>query len=1274
MRKTLTLLSILGILFAFSPPPSYAQSIDVAAFSKDGELWTVDNSVSTFNATATTTLANLKVWANGSQSTAVNASNENQTANLLLTINATDIWTNGAQSNTVVLKSAGGGVSYRAGISSKIWANGAGSSAIWSESGGGSLSVSAADGETMEIWTSQPGVNTIRTDSPDVELRNLKARASGNRAGALWVETATPSPISVAIHNSQLGAGKPVFSRWLNTVHITSAGDSENINIEINGSKIWTDGTNSSAIAANPGTGSVAVDVKGSEIWANQSASSAIFATSANSDSGTNAVVVKVQSSRVWSGQNAGRDSNVIRAQTTGAGKIYVEIRDSTVFEDSRLSFQARSAAVMMNSTGQGGIGFVASGSNIWSGGINSKTIRAESAGAIRQDTTLTIANGSNVWANGTEGSAIFVNSHRFIGITISGSNVWSVGEGRAAAESNSHHSAGSWTGARAEWVVANGSKVWANGAGTGAIYMNSQRAPGSGIIISGGSEVWTEGDSAYSIYGNASERNQYIEVHSHSRVWANGAGSTAIYANSADGGIDDFARVIVNGSSRVFTTDEMSNAIAVDTEAFANIVVHDGSRVWTNGAKSNAIFIGFGIGDSHMRVSGRSQVYTTGADSNAIAITDGFAGARSYVYVDGGSRVFSNGARSAAININAYNRDAIANISGGAGVYATGVDSAAIMLAERARSSGGGKMELYISGGANVSADGQNSTAVFLRSGRAAYYKTIMKVFEDGLVCSGVIDAGRNCLITGAAGAAAVRIRDDGNADDDPADYHSILENAGTIVGDVKLSDYHDRITNKDTGVITMAGSFDTGTGEDTFRNDGIINGTGIPINFGGGDDYFINNGTMVIGGEGFAGLEKITFGENSLLLITADPVEMVGRSLINVEDEIAEADIEGFSARFANPERLSGEFLLFREEILVDSEDERQAIFNIVSDGLERNASARMDEIGNIFITLSNLRPYDYLRNYDAMIQSAYYADNAFSEKLRGGCYGGGDETETQDLRGGCLWAAADGRFTRHTATSEYSEDAHVFTGGFTVPAGKSIVSVAAGYETSDFDAGADTSAGGERFMAGISVASEFWSGIITDVRTQFARATWESAALRGESLIRGDNGKHGAETDVATWSAAVGGEMPIFPGGVFMVVPRVEAGVTKVSADGFRETALEDSALTVGGAGKTYLVISPSVTAYVPAGETVNIWMSLGADAHITDPETQWSARTSGGDLFKVTGSLERIMVNYGAGAEFVLPYKGFNVRIDYDGGVTPGLDTLTQVFSARVGLAF
>ncbi|MGI9558823.1 MAG: hypothetical protein ACR2NQ_04025, partial [Thermodesulfobacteriota bacterium] len=102
-------------------------------------------------------------------------------------------------------------------------------------------------------------------------------------------------------------------------------------------------------------------------------------------------------------------------------------------------------------------------------------------------------------------------------------------------------------------------------------------------------------------------------------------------------------------------------------------------------------------------------------------------------------------------------------------------------------------------------------------------------------------------------------------------------------------------------------------------------------------------------------------------------------------------------------------------------------------------------------------------------------------------------------------------------------------------------------------------------------------------------------------------------------------------------------------------------------------TYLRVTPSVTAYAPAGESVNMWMTAGADAHLTDPKTDLKAAFSPDDPVNTKGGFERINIRYSAGAE-INPVKGVSIRVAYSGGVSTTFDTLTQTFTARFGVAF
>ncbi|MGI9559151.1 MAG: hypothetical protein ACR2NQ_05785, partial [Thermodesulfobacteriota bacterium] len=570
------------------------------------------------------------------------------------------------------------------------------------------------------------------------------------------------------------------------------------------------------------------------------------------------------------------------------------------------------------------------------------------------------------------------------------------------------------------------------------------------------GVEIWAEGASSKAVHSTGN-----LTV-SDAKIWANHLGGDAVVANTVD----------VSGGM-IWASELFGDAVNAQT---VNV---SGGMIWTNGETSYAVLA------QTVNVSG-GMIWTEKTNHFSHPAVNAQT-----VNVSGGM-IWTNGANSfAAPAVNAQT----VNMSGGM-IWASNGDRSNTVVADTVNMSGG---MIWTNGG---------RAAVALRSedGQAE-----LKVGGSAIVCGGVLSG---TICTASDYGYAVRVNN-------PTATHGTTittEGTGNITGRISLSDNSDVFYNngsftghgntgagddtvENKGTFTLTGDFEMGEGDDTFENkdsgmvtygnhsiiaeiaptpptsasstpsasgdsrfrlssaDPAPEDTTATINFGDGDDHFINNGTIIIQDTGgFNGLEKITFGENSTVMVTADSAEMTtDKPLIELEGEITAEDVKDLNIKLANPEKHSDEFSLFSETALPDSETERQTVLSMISGGLGEGSRAGVDSNGNIFVVLANSVHFNYLRNYDAMIQSAYHSDSAFSEKLRGSCYGG--EAETQALSGGCLWADAGSRHTRHDTKVKYGEDAYVFAGGFSIPAGQSAVSIGAGYETSDFNAGTDT-----------------------------------------------------------------------------------------------------------------------------------------------------------------------------------------------------------------------
>ncbi len=459
----------------------------------------------------------------------------------------------------------------------------------------------------------------------------------------------------------------------------------------------------------------------------------------------------------------------------------------------------------------------------------------------------------------------------------------------------------------------------------------------------------------------------------------------------------------------------------------------------------------------------------------------------------------------------------------------------------------------------------------------------------------------------------------------------------------------------------------------------------THASIDFGeGGNDRFISNGTTVIeGADGFTGLESIKFGEGATLVVSASSGEMADKPLIDIEGTITAEDLpEDFNIRL-------GAGLNHGEYVIFASED------------LPENPAEIYERLGadeNGFVTLAANNELN-LQVYDALIQSAYYSDRYFGSHLRKGCGGGASVDGEGVVSGGCVWALSGGRFTRHSPDFEFDETAYSFVGGVSMPFAGIATSLGFGYEASSFDVTEENSGGVadadfERFMFGLFASKTIFEKVQIDGRFEFAQGDWSSSRTDMKTIDVNTtptdpnddsrfDGRFGAKTDARTYGGAAGAEMS-FDYGEFTVIPRIETGITYIETEQFVESFLgqgtdttntgeEDNKLTVNQFDDILIYATPSVSALYSSNDTLTLSATLGVDAHILNPESDIKATIGDDEPVNTTGTLERINIKVGAGAE-ITPTESVTFTLNYDGGASAGFDTVTHAVTGRLNVAF
>ncbi|MGI9558542.1 MAG: hypothetical protein ACR2NQ_02585, partial [Thermodesulfobacteriota bacterium] len=314
------------------------------------------------------------------------------------------------------------------------------------------------------------------------------------------------------------------------------------------------------------------------------------------------------------------------------------------------------------------------------------------------------------------------------------------------------------------------------------------------------------------------------------------------------------------------------------------------------------------------------------------------------------------------------------------------------------------------------------------------------------------------------------------------------------------------------------------------------------------------------------FDGLDKFSFGENSTLVVSADPEEMADKPLIDIEGTITAEDVKGFNVEVEVPGTHITEYTIFEADDLPDGE-ERQEVVERLSAAAGERVSVETDGDGNLFVIATSHKDTS-LDVYDALIQSAYRSDRNFADKLARGCGISGaasDEIEGEFWTGGCVWATSGGRYTRHTSAIEYDEDVYSFTGGFSAPFSGVLVSIAGGYEISDIDASSETETAADtrglgkasgdatRFMGGI-FAEALVNEFVLDGNLRYGSTSWEATRTAGNS--------YSADVDATVFGGEIGASRP-FLMGEFAFFPRVAVGASQITADKFNEISLARNA---------------------------------------------------------------------------------------------------------------
>ncbi|MGI9558548.1 MAG: hypothetical protein ACR2NQ_02620 [Thermodesulfobacteriota bacterium] len=1203
-----------------------------------------------------------KVWINGAASSAVFATGT-------ATVNGAQVWT----------ESAGNGVDAQtARIFNKamIWANGGANAAITSFSG----SVFVDD---SSVWSDGGTADGIFTSIGTVEVYN-GSNVWTNRAltAAIVAERGT-----VTVSGSNVWAVNPASSR-------IDAIIGQTIGV-FNGSEVWANGSNPKAINAQTGSGQKII-ISDSTVW-----SQGLFGIT---------VVGKTASAFVNSSNVSARSTRdiaiwVLSADVTGSDvwstagtAIWVEGTNLNVSSSNvrthgiaRQAIRAPGASVNVIganvwATGDRGEAInarnvnITSGSNVLTNGIFSRVKPVYATGHVNVDASMVSTGGHSTSViaaasvNVTNGSTVRKNSYSSgDGTTISATGRVVVDDSRVQAR-----------GPRGVGIIAPTADIY-NGSTVSAESVAGGKAVRAGTVtISGGSTVWSHGRTSNTIEADTVSITGGGKVRSDAGASTNGIGSGAYGISSVAARTADIT-ITGDGTGEIWTHGTISRAAKV-ASVFAPIggtaTVRD-VKVWSNSAGADAIRVQTNL------VLSDVEVWTVSQEAATVNASTATGGDVSVTVANGADVTARGGAR-------AY------------GIYAE---------------SDGGEVAITLSGsGSRVSGSGVTSRGIYAKSDGGSLKLEI----GAGTIVNG------QWFAVNMTGTGAGEIQNDGEIDGDTfmGGSGDIFNNTGTFAGVVDMGGGADTFNNLGSSVLTLApgATVEMDTGADTFNNEGNLNIAGAgALDFGAGDDTFNNPGNLNVAGatgalvfgagadtfnnpgdlklDGAAGLINFGAGTDTLettgtLTVSADDtitgLERAlfrGQSILAVDFTPA-ADEEGVTVAGAatifslgaavSPDDLATsltimgtsnasaelDYTLYTTASL--SSGNRDSVLARVANIMAKvGGSARFNEDFDLLIRFSRLASPGgtggNLLPYDAFIQSAWHTDRAFASKLRARC--GSIEGEVEEMAGGgCAWATTGSRSVSHKRMLEYKEDVFTFSGGISIPFAIAGVTIAGGYETSNFDIGvrgADvkTKAEVERFMVGVGASRPVANLFIADVGIQVGRSDVESNRVQQEAA---------SSPRVRALSSTAGIERVSVVGGIY-ITPRLELGLAHVAMDSIRESGFDG--IAVEGENKLFIFTAPSIEFRYPAQQFVDVWAKAGSNILLN--KTHESLLKIKDDPTQVDGTLERSTHTYGGGMEFNFSSDGagaMSASFEYDGGMSSSFKTFVHSFTGRLNLAF
>ncbi|HEV7996892.1 MAG TPA: autotransporter domain-containing protein [Stellaceae bacterium] len=1175
--------------------------------------------------------------------------------------------------------------------------------------GGSGIGISAIGGTDASVISSG-GIsiggdgNAISAIS-DTGTANVKSSGSvslgGSGAAILAFSAGGDANVTSTGNMFVVGNGSTGIDAEGNLAGINSSG---NISLANSGTAISASGANGATVNS---LGGIAIGGSGDAIDASSAGGTANVTSTGSIFIGGNGTGISAQ------GDLAEVSSSGNISVANGTGISASGPNGATVNSSGIIAIGSNGSAIDASSTG--GAATVTSAGNIFIGG-NGTGIDAEgNLAQVNSSGTISLANGGTgisaaggsgaggaadvtssgnifIAGNGTvtgidaEGNLVQVNSSGGIslanggtGITASGGSGATVSASGAIAIGGNGDAIDAASAAGAATVTSSGT-IFIGGTGTGIAAQgnlaqvnssgNISLANGTGIAASGASAATVSASGAIAIGGNgtaiaASSQGGASNVTSSANLFIGGSG----VGIAAQGSL-----VQVNSSGSISLANDGTGIAASGgngaTVSALGVIAIGGSGTGIAASSTGATNITSSgntfIGGSGTGIAAQGNVVQVNSSGNIFLANGGTGIAASggnQVVVNSSGNISVGGQAGSGIGAFATNKGGGVNINSSGDVTAAGPASNAI-LAQAA----GGNINLNITRGTITGGSGTGAGIELIGGG------------NNTLANFGTITTS-----PGLAGNAILGMPSPGlTSTSPPVIGNNIVNNAGTVVGNVALGPGRNTFNNLPGGTLNSGAVLNLGAGN-SLNNNGNLSPGGIGV-----FQTTALTGNLVQGSAGKYTVDVNPATGQTDRINASGSAQLAGQVVVNpIATAIptvttpftilhADGGVTSQGLTLVGADLFSSAVVTPELELLDPNDLALLVAVDFAPPGLNGNQTSIGQNINAIqqagsspsflpvaqaLVTIPDLSGLEQAYN---QLSPETYADNKIADFYSGLRFANSlmscnvpDGRYAFIKEGQCVWAQIGGKFLDLNATSGslgFAENAFVMSGGAEVMLRPDwFASFALGYDHGDINTG-NTLAQSQANRAHFGAAIKYNPGPLLLAAAVYGGYGWYTT----DRYI--DFADFSANPTSDSNISRVGGQLRaayLIDRGAWYLKPLVDLNVTRINLNGFSEQGAGGADLNVSGSGSTVFSASPAVEVGTQTGlqngALVRPFARLGVSAYSNTNfavTASFAGAPTGVVPFSVATGIDSVTADVAAGADLFLPDSRWALKLAYD----------------------